>query len=113
MDFTIELVGEGEDSSIRFLASNLDVIVQFPWWENAMAEIRGWSLADIPIGSIESPYWDMDQGWHILIWQSRELVYVAQGGATEGVYDHWFALPAALYRSEWDKVIQLASAAGK
>ncbi|MFG1956581.1 hypothetical protein [Nonomuraea sp. NPDC049028] len=81
--------------------------------ENVKAEISEWTLADIPTGSIESLYWDMDQGWHILIWQSDERVYIAQGEAVEGEYDHWFSLPAALYRSEWNKVIQLASSAGQ
>ncbi|WP_433517716.1 hypothetical protein ACQP2T_20520 [Nonomuraea sp. CA-143628] len=112
-DFTIELADEGMGSSIRFLAPELSVVVSFPWWENVKEEISEWSLADIPNGSIESPYWDMDQGWHILIWQSNGLVYVAQGGEVEGEYDDWFSLPAALYRSEWNKVIRLASSTGQ
>jgi hypothetical protein len=113
VDFTIELADEGAGSSVRFLAPGLSIVVTFPWWGNAKEEISEWSLADIPNGSIESPYWDMDQGWHILIWQSDNLVYIAQGGAAEGEYDHWFSLPAVLYRSEWNKVIQLASSAGQ
>jgi hypothetical protein len=46
----------------------------------------------------------MDQGWHIVIWESDHLVHIAQGE-----YDDWFAVPGKLYRSEWSKVIRLAS----
>ncbi|MEU7829182.1 MULTISPECIES: hypothetical protein [unclassified Nonomuraea] len=56
VDFTVELTGEGVESSIRFLAPGLNITVRFPWWGNVKAEISEWSLADIPIGSIESPY---------------------------------------------------------
>ncbi|GAA1662727.1 hypothetical protein [Fodinicola feengrottensis] len=112
-DFVIELADDGTDSAVRFLAQDLRIVVSFPWWENPKGEIAEWAPADAPNGSTESPYWDMDQGWRILIWQSGDLVYIAEGGAEEGVYANWFSLPAALYQSEWDKVIRLASSAAQ
>ncbi|GAB2704946.1 hypothetical protein [Kitasatospora kifunensis] len=111
-DFAIRLIHDEAGSMIRFLASGVGAVIGFPWWENPREQISGWSLADVPTGSIESPYWDMDQGWHILIWQTGDLVYIAQGGSSEGEYDDWFAVPAALYRSEWEEAIRRASSEG-
>lgn len=108
-DFVIELVAGGGGSSVQFVERGLNVTIEFPWWEDVKSEIAGWSLADIPSGSIDSPYWDMDQGWHVAIWQADDLVYVAQGGETEGEYERWFSVPSSIYRAEWEKVIRLAS----
>jgi hypothetical protein len=108
--FEIELAVDNGDSSIRFVDRELNVIIEFPWWEGVKSEIAEWSLADIPTGSADSPYWDMEQGWHIAIWRSSDLVYIAQGGEGGGEYERWFAVPDSVYRSEWEKVIRLATA---
>ncbi|WP_042374702.1 hypothetical protein [Streptacidiphilus neutrinimicus] len=108
-DFEIELTSSDGGSSIRFADHGLNVIIEFPWWEDVASEIAQWSLADIPSGSIDSPYWDMDQGWHVAIWQAGDLVYIAQGGEIEGEYERWFAVPNSIYRAEWERVIRLAS----
>ena len=55
----------------------------------------------------------MDQGWHILIWQSDDLVHIAQGGSAEGEYTDWFSTPIKLYQSAWEKVIHLATSTDK
>ena len=108
-DFVIELAADGGGSSVRFVEHGLNVIIEFPWWEDAKSEVAEWSLADIPSGSIDSPYWDMDQGWHVAIWRAGDLVYIAQGGEIEGEYDRWFSVPGSVYRAEWEKVIRIAS----
>lgn len=108
-DFVIELAVDGDGSSVRFVDRGLNVIIEFPWWEEVKSEIAAWSLSDVPSGSIDSPYWDMDQGWHVAIWQAGDLVYIAQGGEAEGEYDRFFSVPGSVYHAEWGKVIRLAS----
>ena len=41
------------------------LLSNFPWWDNIEREIH--SEKDIPIGTLEEPFDDLEQGWQIYI----------------------------------------------
>ncbi|WP_328647402.1 hypothetical protein OHS58_05800 [Amycolatopsis sp. NBC_00348] len=106
LNFRIVLVYQGEgNSSLRFIDSSLGKEVAFPWWEDPASDIRSWSMSNIPEGSVEAPYWDADQGWHIYIWRVEGSILIAQGGDTENWYENLLKVPIHQYRSEWERLI--------
>lgn len=109
LDFQISLSDQGRNSTLSFATRSLDLTINFPWWDNPKSEIADWSLSDIPNGTMESPYLDMDQGWQIVIWQHGNSVYIAQGGDNEQEFDVWFSVPRELYFDQWSKAIRQAS----
>jgi hypothetical protein len=111
-DFTVELTVWGEDRGEESL--NLAYIVSSPatricwgWWSQPVARIRAWTLADIPCGTIEAPYFDSDQGWNILVWQMDDQIFVAEGDGewdeerNQDTYTRWFKVSRELYEAGW------------
>ncbi|HYN97340.1 MAG TPA: hypothetical protein VES42_26160 [Pilimelia sp.] len=118
-DFVVEAtdvqVGDGADraswTNLRYVVPSWDIDVCFPWWDRSTRQMRGWTPADAPCGSIESPYWDRDQGWSLLLWQTGDEVFILEGDGSEGyddppVYQRWFAVPVSSYRSAWETAIE-------
>ncbi|SNT58714.1 hypothetical protein SAMN05421812_11151 [Asanoa hainanensis] len=75
-----------------------------------MAKIRAWTVADIPCGTIEKPYLDMDQGWDILVWQMDGHIFVAEGDGEGDVepdqtYTRWFKVSRELYEAGWTSAL--------
>lgn len=111
-DFIVDLRVAGSETSLRYLAPSLGIVITFPWWNRTVGEIRNWTSSEIPCGSINSPYWDRDQGWALLIWRSHDQIHIAEGdrqaeGDDEGeIYERWFAVSEDIYWSEWEKAIK-------
>ncbi|SDZ53389.1 hypothetical protein SAMN05421684_6340 [Asanoa ishikariensis] len=71
-----------------------------------MTKIRAWTLADIPCGTIENPYFDTDQGWNILVWQMDDQTFVAEGdGEPDETYTRWFKVSRELYEAGWTSAL--------
>jgi hypothetical protein len=113
-EFVVEASDNGSSqdpwTELRYVVPSWDLTVNFPWWDKSTAEMREWGLQDIPLGSIESPYWDWDQGWRLLIWEAGEEVFIMEGDGTDRddeppIYERWFAVPGRLYRSAWQTAI--------
>jgi hypothetical protein len=88
--FSVELAARvgGAGTVLRLVNSTLDVAIDFPWWDDPERDLSRWTLEDIPIGTPDVPYFDADQYWRILIWQTSGVVYIASGSSNEeGLYD--------------------------
>jgi hypothetical protein len=73
--------------------------------------MRGWTLADIPSGSLREPYCDYDLGYSLLIWEVGERVYIMNGADREEIgepeiFQLWFTIPRQLYRSAWRAALE-------
>lgn len=90
---------------LRFADSGLASAIEFPWWTTVEGDLRAWSLSDVPVGSVEDPYADFDQGWQVLIWRVDNWVFLMEGDG-EDVFRVWFRVPADRYYSEWDRTIR-------
>lgn len=104
-DFMVDLREANSATTLRYVCPSLGIVITFPWWNHAVNEIRGWTAAEIPCGSINSPFWDRDQGWNILIWQVHDRVYITEGDGDPEIYERWFTISRDLYWSEWKKAI--------
>ena len=72
-DFSIEL----RDRKIAFIGDG-ERIAGFPAWENADRDLRHFIAADVPLGSIDVPCEDFDEGWRIAILEHEGFVYVLE-----------------------------------
>jgi hypothetical protein len=111
-DFTVELTVWGKDQGVESL--NLAYIVSSPatticwgWWSEPVSRIRAWTVADLPGGTIEKPYYDSDQGWNIVVWQMGDQIFVAEGDGErdeerdQNTYTRSFRVSRELYDAGW------------
>lgn len=91
---------------IEMASRTLGRLAGFPAWDHADRDLRHFDPADVPLGSIDEPYDDRDEGWRILIFEHGGWVYVLEGrspNATE--FAVWFRVPAARYFEAWAVLI--------
>ncbi len=66
----------------------------------------------LPHGDFTRPYHDLDQGWHIVLAEDDEFVYILAGSWDELAslerYDTWFKVEKTLYTGQWKQAIQVA-----
>lgn len=55
--------------NLAYLVSSPATVICWGWWNEPVSKIRSWTVADIPCGTVEIPYYDSDQGWNIVVWQ--------------------------------------------
>lgn len=106
--FSVELAARvgGAGTVLRLVDSTLDVAIEFPWWDDPEGDLGRWTLEDIPIGTLDEPYFDTDQCWRILIWQVGGVVYIASGSSDEeGLYGTFLSVAEERYRVAWGDVI--------
>jgi hypothetical protein len=61
--------------------------------------------ADIPLGTVRKPYFDLEQGWTNVIFEDSGYVYVMQGGEDCYTYQTWFRVTRTRYAREWIQAI--------
>jgi hypothetical protein len=106
--FTVDLAARlsGSGTVLRFVDPALDVVIEFSWWDNPEEDLSRWTLEDIPIGTLDQPYYDAEQCWQILIWRVGDVIYIASGGSDEeDLYDTFLSVAAERYRAAWGDVI--------
>ncbi|MGW4942513.1 hypothetical protein ACWEOZ_13125 [Actinoplanes sp. NPDC004185] len=76
------------------------------------AQMRAWTLADVPCGTLTEPYHDTDQGWNVMLWQQGDHVFVAEGDGgwdevrDSNTYTRWFKVPRELYFQAWAAALE-------
>jgi hypothetical protein len=106
--FSVKLASRvsGSGTVLRLVDSTIDVVIDFPWWDNPEEDLGGWTSGDIPIGTSCDPYFDADQCWRILIWRVGGIVYIASGSSDEeGLYDTFLSVAGERYNAAWESVI--------
>lgn len=64
---------------LKYYSDSLGILSSFPWWDNVYKDLIGMTIDEIPIGSIDNPYDDLEQGWQLVIWQKRNYIYIIEG----------------------------------
>lgn len=91
---------------LYFQSDRYGKLAGFPWWDNVDKDLSRFTIQDIPVGSIEKPFDDLEQGWQILIFQTREYVYILQGKEPCcRKFPVWFRVKREQYLNEWIRVI--------
>jgi hypothetical protein len=79
-DFTITLVEtDASGQQIEYTSASRGRLAGFPAWEHVDRDLRHFIAEDVPLGTIDEPYDDRDEGWRIVIFQNDGWVYVAEG----------------------------------
>jgi len=101
---------------IYFFSSPRGYIASFPWWDHAEQDLRREGFS-VPLGTLDQPYSDLEQGWIIAIASSDHFVYVVEGDFDRVIVDHsyhtWFKVPEDRYLEQWQRAIQTCHQLGR
>ena len=106
-DFAIEL-RELEDCGkiLHFVSESHGELAWFPAWEHADRDLRHFVASDVPLGSIDTPYDDNDEGWRIVIFEHGGYVYIFEDDRPNGErFPRRFRVPRDRYFFAWAAVI--------
>ncbi|BCM92033.1 hypothetical protein IAD21_03912 [Abditibacteriota bacterium] len=107
-DFTIKTKNTGSFGyHLYFHSDHAGHLASFPWWDNVEKDLPRYTSKDIPVGSLEWPFDDLEQGWQIVICEHKHFVYILEGGdpcCTE--FYVWFRVPRQRYYREWMRLIR-------
>ncbi len=106
-DFAIEL-RELEDSGkiVHFVSPSHGELAWFPAWEHADRDLLHFTASDVPIGSIDEPYDDRDEGWRIVIFEQGGYVYILEDDRPKGTrFPRRFRIPRDRYFLAWATVM--------
>lgn len=79
-DFAIALEDSAEGGKHIAFTSGIDLrLAGFPAWDHADRDLRHFTPADVPIGTMDEPYDDAGEGWRMAIFERRGFVYVLEG----------------------------------
>jgi len=106
-DFAVELRDSGETGHhIEFISARRGPLAGFPAWDHAERDLRHFDATDVPIGMIERPYDDADEGWRINIFAHQRYVYVLEGRSPRAEdFPVFFRVPLERYLQAWAAVI--------
>jgi hypothetical protein len=106
-DFSIEL-RELEDSGkiVHYVSASQGELAWFPAWEHADRDLRHFVASDVPLGTIDDPYDDQDEGWRIVIFENGGFVYIFEDDRPKGTrFPRRFRVPRDRYFWAWAAVI--------
>lgn len=84
-------------------------IASYPWWDNVNRDLMNMCIDDIPIGSIENPYNDLEQSWQLVIWVKGDFVYVIEGDEPCCIeFPRYFKVEKCKYINEWQRILNIS-----
>jgi len=96
-DFAVELI----DRHIEFMSSG-ERLAWFPAWENADRDLPHLTPDDVPLGTIDEPYEDADEGWRISIYEDEGYVYIREADHPQATqFPRVFRVPGDQYMMAW------------
>src|SRR3954454_2765617 len=77
--FSIEM-RELEDAGkiVHFISASRGELAWFPGWEHAQRDLRHFVASDVPLGTVDDPYDDRDDGWRIVIFEDAGFIYIVE-----------------------------------
>lgn len=83
------------------------LLASFPWWDHAEKDLETMKIENIPLGTIDKPFEDLEQSWQILIWEKRDYVYIMEGEDPCCIeFPVWFRVRKQRYIEEWDRILK-------
>ena len=109
-DFVVRLTEEEEGGlHIEFASAAEGRLAGFPAWDHADRDLRHFVASDVPLGSVDTPYEDRDEGWRIMLFEHAGWVYVADqtGSADVRGTVNRFRVRSPRYMQAWAALIDL------
>lgn len=108
-DFAVEL-RELEDMGkiVHFVSPSHGELAWFPAWEHAERDLVHFAPQDVPIGTIDDPYDDRDEGWRIVIFEDGGYVYIFEDDRPNGErFPRRYRVARDRYLFAWAAVLNL------
>ena len=106
-DFSVR-VSDSVDRQIEFASAKKGRLAFFPAWEHADRDLRHFTPADVPIGTMDDPYDDADDAWRIIIFEHRGFVYVLEGDDPHAEdFPRYFRVPGERYVQAWAALMDI------
>jgi hypothetical protein len=84
-DFAVELRGmEDAGKLVHFVSASKGELAWFPAWEHADRDLIHFSAADVPLGTLDEPFDDRDEGWRIVIFEEGGSIYIFEDDRPNG-----------------------------
>lgn len=106
-DFALTLADSHDGGRhVEMASALLGRLAGFPAWDHADRDLRHFTAADVPLGAIDEPYDDRDEGWRILIFEHGGFVHVLEGDdPSTREFDTYFRVPRDRYFQAWAALI--------
>ena len=106
-DFAVTLRDSHEGGRhLEFTSASRGRLAGFPAWDHADRDLRHFTPADVPYGTLDIPYEDADEGWRIVIFERGGFVHVLEGSAARAEdFALFFRVPRERYLAAWAAVI--------
>ncbi|HUP46866.1 MAG TPA: hypothetical protein VM779_15270 [Thermoanaerobaculia bacterium] len=97
---------DGRGKHIEMVSTRRGRLAGFPAWDHADRDLRHFVPSDVPVGTIDEPYDDADDGWRIQLFEHRGFVYVLEGDSpyTED-FPRCFRVSRRRYLAAWAALI--------
>lgn len=106
-DFHVR-VSDDEDRIIEFASARRGRLAHFPAWERADRDLRHFTAADVPLGTMDEPFDDADDHWRIIIFEHRGSVYVLEADDPRAEdFPRYFRVPRDRYLQAWAMLIDV------
>jgi hypothetical protein len=104
-DFSVR-ISDDEAHTVDLFSAAHGRLAGFPAWEHADRDLRHFTPADVPLGTLAEPYDDRDEGWRILLFEHAGFVYVLEGDDPRGTrFAVYFRVPRERYLQAWAALI--------
>ena len=105
MDFEIVLHDSGEalGAHMTFVSQALSACATWDYWDHVDRKFATMTLDDVPLGSVDAPFFDVDQCWTVEVWQDDGWVYVAQGDGD--TISTRMKVPVERYLEQWRLIL--------
>ncbi|MEJ8553361.1 hypothetical protein [Tepidibacter sp. Z1-5] len=107
-DFKIKIKYNGEylGNHLYFINTQNEILASFPWWDHVDKDLINMNIENIPLGPINGAFDDLEQGWHIYIFEHNNYVYILEGEEPCcEEFEVWFKVNKEVYINEWIKKI--------
>ncbi|HYE82246.1 MAG TPA: hypothetical protein VEG39_08775 [Clostridia bacterium] len=97
-----------KDKEVHFIfySETMGLLNGFPYWYIHESKIKDFSTNDIPIGTKDTPFMDVEQGGLIYIFEKRDYVYVLYSHDNDYIeFNPWYKVSKDLYFSRWMELI--------
>jgi hypothetical protein len=106
-DLVLTMREEGDGGlHIELTSRSQGRLAGFPAWDRADRDLRHFTPDDIPLGSEDEPFAEVDDAWRIVIFARGNEVFVFEGDAPLGPLPRRYRIPRQLYLAAWDALMQ-------
>lgn len=83
------------------------IVTRFTVWGHVDRNILQYGHDYIPMGTVDHPYFGGAQGWDLVLFKKRDIVYILEGDDKEiNTYKTWYKVHYDVYMDHWNKLIQ-------